>query len=211
MNLSPRNKFILIAAVAVIVVIGAAVLLIMPQLSKLSELDDKIQTVSSEKQSAEALYASRLAIKKRAAVTDAYLTQIGSAMPEDPHVPDLILEVQDTAYQSGVQMAGVRFAGVEDRSTYEAVPVEIEVYGTWADTVDFVQRLEKLQRLLRLTDVTVGVIGDEPLMDADITFPPYYQVVTRIKFNAFAMPPAKAGSASTTSTTTAAPPAAPAQ
>lgn len=208
MNLSPRNKFILIAAVAGVVVIGAAVGLIMPQLSKISALDGRIQTVTSEKQSAETLYASRLAVKKRAAVTDANLLQIGSAMPEDPHVPDLILEIQDTAFQSNVCISAVKFSGVEDLATYQAVPVDVDIYGTWADTVDFIQRLEKRQRLLRLIDVNCQVISDEPVENVDITFPPYYQIHTVIKFNAFAMPPAKAGS---TSTATAAPPAAPAQ
>lgn len=209
MNLSPRNKFILIAVVATVVVIGAGVGLIMPQLSKLAELDGKISDVSTQKQSAQALYEQRLAIKNQAAVTDAYLLQIGSAMPEDPHVPDLLLEVQDTAYQSGVQISKASFAGVEDKIDYETVPVQLDVYGTWADTVDFVQRLEKRQRLLRLVEVRTEVIDEQAaLANSDITFPPYYQVHSSIKFNAFAMPSAKAG---VSSTATAAPPATPAQ
>jgi len=113
-------------------------------------------------------------------------------VPDTPDLPSLIIELQDVAFATGVQLVAVQPAALVPLDTYQAVPVSVEVLGTWADTVDYLQALPKLDRGVRLTAVNVTVVGTAgEATRRDAKLPPY-AVDTKINMEAYLIPTADA-------------------
>jgi Tfp pilus assembly protein PilO len=204
MKLSPRNTLIASAVGAVLLVIVLVVVLVVPQFGKLGDLGEQISTADAEATAATMLLAQRREIKNSAAVTNNTLLTLANAVPENPELPSLIIELQDSAYASDVSLRGVTPAlpAVVEDQTVVSVPLSLEVWGTWSDTVDFLQRLQKLGRSVRVTQFEAMVIEESVAHDANIKLPPYYQVRTVVALETYVIP---AGSESATDTSVPAP------
>lgn len=207
MNLAPRNRLIVTAIAAVLVVVVLAVVLVFPQFRQLAEVRMGIAEAIDRSESAKTLLEQRRQIRNQASATDAKLIQLAVAVPESPDLPSLIIDLQDTAYDAGVVVMSVVPAKPEyaEGAAYVGLPMELEVWGTWADTVDFMQRLHKTDRELRTNRYLSEVLpapSEEQESEAGLNYPPYYQVRTTIGLRAYVIPSAEATSAPTVPTPT---------
>lgn len=162
--MSPRNRLILTIAAVVVVIILLAGLLIYPQLGKLADLDKQIAKTQAEIDQAQSLLEQRQAIKSQAAETDAALLRMSNEFPENPELPSLIIELQDTANEAGIEFRTLTPTVPEQKTGYSAINIKMDCIGEWADAIDFMQRVVKLTRQIRIigfvaTPVTVSV-GD---------------------------------------------------
>ena len=155
MKISPRNIIIIVAALFVLGVVAVVLLLVVPQVNRMNTLDGQIKTANTDVQNAETLLAQRRSIKDRAAFTEDDWLRLANEVPENPELPSLIIEMQDTAYASGVTLNSIKPAAVAPKPTAEAgtflsMPVHVAVEGSWFDTIDYMQRLIKLERQVRI-------------------------------------------------------------
>ncbi len=160
MKIAPRELFILTVVGSVLLIIVMIAALIYPSFTKLGDLDAQIAVAETEVSTAKSLLAQRQAIKDRSAQTDATWLTLANQVPDNPDLPALIIELQDAAFDSGVQLVAVTPTKPTDQGTYVKVPVQIEVLGTWADTVDYLQRIGKLSRAIRIYSSTTNVTSD---------------------------------------------------
>ena len=139
MNMSPRNILIIAVAGCVLVAVAAVALLVVPQVSKMRDLDAQIQTAEQEKASAQALLERRQQAKNRAAMTDAELLVLANSVPESPELPSLIIELQDAAVDAGLQFRSLSPGpperpwepqGQQPAPEYLTIPITVEVFGT---------------------------------------------------------------------------------
>ncbi len=190
LGLSPRNSLIAVAVGLLLLVIVLVVVLIVPQFAKLSDLGMQIDKANEDSAAAKTLLEQRLAVKNRAAMTSGALLRLATAVPENPELPSLIIELQDVAYASGVAMREVTPqppVGIADKQ-YVKLDLKLEVWGTWADTVDFMQRLDKMGRELRVGSFKSAVLEEGPATDAKLDVPPYYQTRTEINVSSYTIP-----------------------
>jgi len=189
-NLTPRNRVIALAAVAGVIVILLFAVLVIPQFGKLSANSAEIEKAEQQSQAATLLLDQRREVKNAASVTDATLTQLNNAVPENPELPSLIIELQDVAYSSGVSLRGVvPGAPIQDEGAdYITVPIDMETWGTWSDSVDFLQQLRKLSRQIRVVDFEAALLDESAATDAKIELPPYYQVKMTSKLEVYVIP-----------------------
>lgn len=190
MNLSPRNKLIALIAVIAAIIIAMIVLLVAPRLTELGSLDSQITTAEQEASAAQALLEQRQMLKQEAAQTDTGLIELANAIPEQPDLPSMIIEMQDLAHDSGVVLRRIKpgeQVKVDDKSYYE-VPVQTEVWGTWADTVDYLQRLKRLTRQVRVTRFESVSLRENDVEEASMTVPTYYQVSTSVDIMTYVIP-----------------------
>lgn len=188
---------IVVAVLAAVMVIALALVLVLPRIRQISDYQTKIDAAKQEDQAAKTLLEQRTQVKKQAAATSAKILQLAVAVPEGPELPTLIIELQDTAYSSGVELRSVRpdeNLQVTEGLNFVGIPVEMSLIGTWADTVDFLQQLGRLSRTVRVTNVAVEILEpDEELAgQTGVKFPPYYQVKSTVKVTAYAIPAASA-------------------
>ncbi len=153
--MSPRSRLILTIAALVVVVLALAAILIYPQFGKLKDLDERIAQAQAQIDQAKALLEQRQAIKSQAAQTDTALLRLSNQVPESPELPSLIIELQDTANDAGVEFRTLTPSEPEQKNGYAAVVMSMDVSGEWADAIDFMRRLGKLTRQVRMVGLTV--------------------------------------------------------
>lgn len=202
MRLTPRNRVILVAAVTALVVVVLAVLLVVPQVQELGSLDAQMAAANQDARNAQLLLEQRFEVRNRAAATDAKLMQLATAFPENPELPSAIIELQDLAYESDVELQAVTpEQQLVPRGNHIAIPITLRFLGDWRSAVDFLEQLVTLNRQYRVVDASV-VKADE-ISAAEKGFGPYSVVVTS-RIEAYVIP------ASDATATAPAVPAAPA-
>ena len=194
MRIAPRERLILLVVGLFVLLAAVAVLLVWPQYQKQKSLDAQIAAAELQLKTSQTLLAQRQEIKNRSASTDAQWLRLASLVPENPDLPSLIIELQDAAFASGVQIIAMAPADPVESAdkSYVLVPLEVRVEGTWADTVDYMKRVNELNRGLRevsfLAAVAPAGTGDPVL--------PNYSVSTTILLHSY-MIPALTGTAPT--------------
>lgn len=185
MKIAPREQLILVAVGLAVVILAVVFLLVWPQYQKGKQLDVQITSAEQQLASAQTLLAQRQQIKNRVAATDAKWLRLASLVPEYPDLPSLIIDLQDTAFASGVQLIGVVPAVpvLSEDKTYFRVPMQITIHGTWADTVHYLKSIAKLDRGVREVQFTSSVkngIGNPAL--------PSYSEESVIELEAYVIP-----------------------
>lgn len=200
MKIGPREQIIISAVAAVLVILAVAAFLVWPQVQQIGQLDGEIKAAQSEVQSGLALLNARKASKDRAAETDARWLRLSNLMPEGPDLPSLIVELQNAAFASGVQLVSVTPAAPTAGAEYYTIPIEVQVIGTWADSVDFLQRLMKLNRGVRIVQsVSTRTDNSDQVARENETIPDY-SAQTIIELEGYMMP-SSAGSTATPAAT----------
>lgn len=202
MKLSPRDQLIAVAVLAVLALVAAFALAVFPMFGKLKALDAQIADATSQVSLAQAKLARRQDIKNNASETGATLLQLANAVPENPELPALLIDLQDAAYDSDVQITSVAPGGPTPKSGVVAIPMTLQVLGTWEDTIGYMRGLSKLTRQLRIVKFE-SVRNDQLSVDHDIA---PYSPATTLQLEAYVLP---AGSVTVSSTPApaAAPPA----
>lgn len=204
MKIAPREQFILTVVGSVLLIVIMVALLIYPSYQKMGALDTQITQAKADVSTAKSLLEQRQAIKDRSAQTDATWLTLANQVPDNPDLPALIIELQDAAFDSGVQLVAVTPTKPANKVTYVSVPVQIDVLGTWADTVDYLQRISKLSRALRILQVTASVTDNASQVSrANADLPDYFEAST-LTLEAY-MIPASTGATSAPAATPAGP------
>lgn len=199
MNLTPKNKVILVAVGVVLVVVVLVVALIVPRWQATSDLDTRIAEADQEYTLAQSLLTQRRSIRDEAAVTDAGLIQLANAVPENPELPSLVIELQDLAYRlredEGDDDQGVLLRSVtpgapaaSETGEYVVIPVEVEIFGTWDDTADYLTAVAGMVRKVRIVQFDASVLDEQTADQADLETPPYYYVRTLVQIEAYVIP-----------------------
>jgi type IV pilus assembly protein PilO len=205
MKIGPREQIIVSAVVAVIVILAVAAFLVWPQVQQIGQLNDEIKAAQSEVERGRALLDARKASKDRAAETDARWLRLANLMPEGPDLPSLIVELQDSAFAAGVQLVSVKPEAPTPGAEYYTIPIEVQVIGTWADSVDFLQRIMKLNRGVRVMESVSTRTDNAEQAARENEFLPDYSAYTVIKLEGYMMPSSSGSTATPAATATPAP------
>lgn len=196
MNLTPRNKLLLTIGAAVVLVVVLAALLVLPQINKLGQLTAEQQAAEQAAQNARTLLEQRRDVRNRAAATDAALMQLGTAFPENPEQTSAIIELQDLAYENEVQIKSITPAELAPRASHLAMPIELQFWADWRESVDFTQQIMSLNRQYRVVEMSARRLttGEAPAETLKVDLDPYAVAVT-LQLEAYIIPAATEASA----------------
>lgn len=180
MRLTPRYRLILTIVAVTVVVVVAALILVLPQFGRMAELDQQIQDANNQIDQAQTLLKTRQQARESAAFTDAALLELLAAVPENPDLPSLIIELQDTAYASNAKLQRVEPQEIVPADGFMILPLRLDITADWVDSVDFVQRLQRLSRQVRVLTINTVVAAPE----ADFENP----VTTQIQIETYLIP-----------------------
>jgi type IV pilus assembly protein PilO len=190
-SISPRDRLIVTIALAVLVVVALVAFLVYPKFQELTRLGDELVTATQEMDGARLQLEQRRAFKDRAIETSAKWLRLQNQVPENPDLPALIIELQDTAFKSGVQVVTVTPSSpVADELApgVSKIPVTVEVIGSWADAIDFMESMLRLDRGLRVANVTSRVTDNAAVVDKRNSPLHSYGVDSIIVLEAYAIP-----------------------
>ena len=188
MKLGPREQIIASVIAVVIIIVGIGAFLVWPEFQQLGELDAKKEAARSDLATAKSLLQTRVESKNLAADTDARWLRLANLVPEGPDLPSMIVELQDSAFASGVQLIAVTPAAPTAGATYYTIPISTQVIGTWADTVDYLQRIMKLNRGLRIVESSSLRTSNTDQASHENATLPDYALLTTIKMEAYMIP-----------------------
>ncbi len=102
------------------------------------------------------------------------------------------------AYSTGVSLRIVTPSDPtqEDGEDFVTIPVAIEFWGTWADSVDYLQQLRRLSRQVRVAEFESTLLDETSGAEAGIKLPPYYQVSTTANLEVYVIPDSSESSSS---------------
>jgi len=164
MKVSPRDRMLLTMVAAALVVFALIASLVYPQVRQLGRLTTQVAEATAQADAAKLQLDQRAAFKDRAVETNAKWLRLMNRVPDTPDLPSLIIELQDTAFKSGVNVLTVTPTqpSAAPAGTYQLLPVSLSIVGSWTDTIDYLQALMKLDRGVRLVNVEVAIAGPSP-------------------------------------------------
>ena len=157
MGLTSTQKMIAVIAVLAVAAVLFVVFALLPQFQTIDSLNSELTDAQSAVQQAQAQLVQLRAAKARAAQTDSQILQLGTEVPDSPQLPTLIIELQDIAAASGVDV--VNMTPLQPTPTaggqYTEIPLNLTLGAGWDDLLDYLRRIEKSTRLLRVSTVTI--------------------------------------------------------
>jgi type IV pilus assembly protein PilO len=195
--LSPRDRVVVTIAAAALIVVALIAFLVYPQYQRWQELNAQVAQAQQLENAAKLQLQERQGFKDRAVETSAKWLRLQNQVPDNPDLPALIIELQDTGFKTGVQVVGVtpEIPSAADLSpTVTKVPISVEILGTWADTVDYMESLMRLDRGIRVMNMTTKMTKDIDVTIKRTTPLHGYAVDTILGIEAYVIPSASATS-----------------
>lgn len=191
-----RDIGILIGLGVVVLLVAWYFLIIGPKRDKLAETEKQLEQEQKTYEDNSAKIKRITEEKNAAQQTEGEIMKLDKLIPADAQVPSLIIELQQSAQEAGIEFMKIEPAeAVAGADGNTIIPFEMKFQGDFFDVNDFLYRVENYARMEgndvnvsgRLLSV-VEIILDEP--DREPKFP---QVMATLTVNAFMTgpPPAK--------------------
>ncbi|MCX8032794.1 MAG: type 4a pilus biogenesis protein PilO [Thermoleophilia bacterium] len=168
--MSRRAKLLLGTLGVVVLAVVVWFLVLQPLRSDVASTNQEIENMRARLQAAQAKLAQAEVKREEAKYNQARLLELAKMVPESEETPSLIVELEDLARQSGVELRSISRGETAELATIPAsyVPIDLELYGKYFDVSDFVYRLEQMVarpgRLLAVKTVALEVqSGQEEL------------------------------------------------
>lgn len=190
MNLSPRDRLIATIALVAVVIVAIIALLAYPQFRQLSSLDAQLSDSVKQEQIAKAQLEARQGFKDRAVEVNAKWLRLMNQVPDNPDLASFIIELQDAAFKRGVQIVAVSPAQPSAEGPGSSITVSMEMLGTWAKTVDYLQDLMKLDRGVRLMKFDTHVTTNDSVGSRRNFEIPPYSLDTQMSLKTYMIPTA---------------------
>ena len=157
-----RRTIYLLAVVALIaVVLVGWFLLISPLRTKIAETDAQVQAQQKNLITARAKLARMEQTRQEADKNQGRLIELYKMVPSQDELPSLLLQVQDLATESGIEVMSISPSKGTAGAGFQAITLGLQFNGTYFDVNDFIYRIEQLVagpgRLLAVKDVNLAL------------------------------------------------------
>jgi Tfp pilus assembly protein PilO len=139
-KLSPKAAVALIAVGCLLVLLVGVFALVMPQKHKAAQLTKELASTQAQITTARALAAQKP--EQRIRVAD--LFKVVKAMPDAPDMTGIILQLQQTAAEAGVEFDSIQAQPAGPGTGYTLQPVDLSFNGNFYSLTDFLSRLRRL-------------------------------------------------------------------
>jgi cell division septation protein DedD len=206
-GLSQNAQFALVGVGFLLALLLGYFLLISPQRSSIGDLQKQIAStenaiVAARAETAKAKHAPKIQV--------ADLFRLTKAMPDRVDQADMVLELSQTAEQSGISFDSIKPGVPVVESGYQAIPVELIFNGNYYALSDFLFRLRNLVDVHRGALDATGRLFTIDKISFSEGFPKFPEISAQLNVVAFVygtstpapVPAVTTTSATTTSTTT---------
>jgi type IV pilus assembly protein PilO len=158
-----RTVYILSGLALVAVVVVAWFMLISPLRTKIAETTAQVEAQQKNLTTAKAKLARMEDTKLQAEKNQGRLIELSKMVPSQDELPSLLLQIQDLATESGIEVMSIAPSKGSAGQGFEAISLGLQFSGTYFDVNDFIYRIEQLVaspgRLLAVKDVNLSLEG----------------------------------------------------
>jgi type IV pilus assembly protein PilO len=134
-------KLAIVLAGLVVLAAAGYFLLIGPKKSEANSLSQDITRLDQQIQDARGQATQAAGLSK---ILVADLHKLQTAMPDDPKVDELSLQLYAVAKATGIRFDSIQPGEVADTGAYQVIPITLVFQGTFYDLSDFLYRLQSL-------------------------------------------------------------------
>ena len=160
-----NRRLVLITAATSLVLLAAWFFALwQPKGAELADERERLSLASNEVSQLETRILRLKASQAEGPQLAARLDRLRSAVPDDPGLPQFILDANDAATSSGVAFVSISPQEPAPSSSPGLPPeiaLTVEIEGGYFQVLDFVERLTDLQRVIVLDGVQVAPKGDQ--------------------------------------------------
>jgi type IV pilus assembly protein PilO len=209
--LNPIVQIVIAVVGAVVLGVAGYFLLVRPEGAKLKQIKAK----ESDAQQALAAYDQKVAAARSAPkirIADVY--RLAKAMPNEPDMPDVLLELSQLARDSGIQFNSISPQPEIALGSFSVLPISVTFDGTFYDLADLLYRLRSLVevhagtldatgRLFSVDSLTFGQSPQQtfPHIQATLVIDAYVYGASAAPAAAPTAPPTTTTSSTSTTTT----------
>lgn len=195
-TMSPRTLSVLIALSAMLLVVAGSYLLVLPQRHKATRLD--AETVKTQ----QAIEEARLAAQPEHVqpIHVANLFKLVKAMPDTPDMPGIMLQLNQTARDSGIEFDSITVSA--PTAGVAAVPISLEFNGNFYDLDDFLFRMRNLVSVREGELQATGRLFTVQSVDFGQGSGGFPSISANVNLNAYTYTPAAPAGATTSTDTT---------
>jgi Tfp pilus assembly protein PilO len=143
-RLSPRVRSVLVAAAVLAVGALGYFLLVSPKRSQAADLQEQIEATEAQIEKRRAESRSRRQAAPALDVRDVF--RVTRAMPDDPRIPEVMLELDRLADRSGVSFESIKPQAAVEASGYRALPITVVADGKFFSVSSFIRGIRRLVR-----------------------------------------------------------------
>ena len=153
---------IIAGAIAVVVVLIAVFVLVLPKMRDVSETQDQLQAAEDQEITLEAQLNALQDAQEEAPQTEQQIAKIDAAIPPVADLPELFRLLQSAADRSAVDFFSFTPGTpvVDPTSSYSTIASQISVSGGYFAIDEFLFLLETLQRAAKVTTLAITPSGD---------------------------------------------------
>jgi Tfp pilus assembly protein PilO len=139
-GMSPRTVSVLVGAAGLLVLLAGYFFLLKPQSGKEAELAKQLTKIQAQIVTARSLATQ----KPEETIRVADLFKVVEAMPDDPDMTGIMLQLQQTANESGVKFDSIQPQPLDAAVSYGLQPIDLTFRVNYYSLTDFLSRLRRL-------------------------------------------------------------------
>ncbi|WP_425060714.1 hypothetical protein SCACP_14570 [Sporomusa carbonis] len=154
-KLETKHKLYILGLGVVLLTTLFYILVLSPQRDRIAELKSEYQAESQRVKTIEAFAMNHPDLDQYLNELDNKLAQSDNKLPGQPEVGEFLKDVEQAAKGSGIQLSEIKPSPAANKESYREIPVEINVKGTYLQTLDFIKKLEDSRRFNAVTNVNI--------------------------------------------------------
>lgn len=133
-----------------------------PQQNSISDAKDRRQTAEDQAAQLRVTLSRLEELRRGAALTQSRIEQLRVAVPEQPNLAQLILDVNDAANRAGIEFMSITPSPPTAAAAggASAINLSLSLTGGYFQVIDFVNRLTALPRVIVIDTISLG--GSQP-------------------------------------------------
>ncbi|MCS7150522.1 MAG: type 4a pilus biogenesis protein PilO [Caldimicrobium sp.] len=144
-----------------------------PSQEKIKGLQEEIKKLELEIAKMEIFAKKEKELEEQLKQRKFFLEEIKQILPTEQEVPKLLKDVSMLAKKNGLEILNFTPRGEEKRDYYNIIPFDVQIKGTFVDTLKFFNEVERLARLVKLNSLEITPLEKEEKLTAKINFITY--------------------------------------
>ncbi|MCX7613330.1 MAG: type 4a pilus biogenesis protein PilO [Caldimicrobium sp.] len=144
-----------------------------PSQEKIKGLQEEIKKLELEIAKMEIFAKKEKELEEQLKQRKFFLEEIKQILPTEQEVPKLLKDVSMLAKKNGLEILNFTPRGEEKRDYYNIIPFDVQIKGTFVDTLKFFNEAERLARLVKLNSLEITPLEKEEKLTAKINFITY--------------------------------------
>ncbi|MFP4194547.1 MAG: type 4a pilus biogenesis protein PilO [Desulfobacterales bacterium] len=155
-QLTKTQRILISLGTAVVVIALFGWLLYLPELNRISDFQDRIESAQQELEVVKRKASAYDAVKEEYDEARGQFEEVARALPEKEEIPSLLTGISQAGKASGLNFLLFQPQSEAKKDFYSEIPVKMELTGGYHDLGVFFDRLARLSRVVNIMDFSIA-------------------------------------------------------